>query len=93
LSCVDTLYFDKKEDMYIDAAVLVNAEKPGAPPSPLPGMRRLAGYRGIFEARGAQAELIGIRMRGAWLVVEGEENGGLEVPLALLERLTARVSI
>lgn len=94
LSCVDTRYFDKEEDMYLDAAVLLNAEKPGVlPPPPLPGMRRLTGYRGIFEARGAEAELIGMRIRSAWLVVEGEENGRLEVPLALLKRLTARVAL
>lgn len=92
LSCVDVTYFYLEEHA-LDAAVLLNAANPGATPPPLPGMKPLTGYPGIFEAPGSSGEMALRRIPGAWLVVEEADEIGLSVPMELLERLHATIHL
>ncbi len=91
VSCVDTVYVHHGEDQFT-AAVLLNASRPGETPPPLPGMKPLAGRRGIFEAPGCDNERAARRVPGAWLVVE-EAGGGLRVPVEILEHLRATIHL
>ncbi len=84
LSCADTVYIYQEEHR-LTSAVLLNASHPGATPPPLAGMKRLAGYPGIFEAPGGEGERVARRIPGAWLVVEEEDGVGLGVPVELLD--------
>lgn len=92
LSCVDTVYI-YEEQHHLTAAVLLDALHPGATPSPLPDMKRLAGHPGIFEASRCQGRIAARRIPGAWLVVEEEDRIGLRVPVELLEHLQATVHL
>jgi hypothetical protein len=92
LSCVDTVYINREEH-HLTSAVLLNAEHPGAPPPPLPGMRPLAGHPGIYEAPGPEGERAARRTPGAWLVVEEEDDIGLRVPMELLESLRVTIQM
>jgi hypothetical protein len=71
--------------------VLLNASHPGATPPPLPGMKPLAEHRGIFYAPGCEGETAALRIPGAWLVVEEEDDIGLKVPVELLKSLRATI--
>ncbi len=67
LSCVDTHY-----DLHgwpLTAAVLVNAQHPGATPGPLPGATPVPHAAGMVDVPGAR--LSGRRVGSAWLVVSG----------------------
>jgi hypothetical protein len=86
LSCTSTVYVYHKE-RHLTAAVLLNASHPGTPPPPLPAMKPLPGDAGIFEAPGAQGEMVARRIPGAWLVVEEQGRIGRRVPVELLEHL------
>lgn len=94
LSCVDTEYFEEKEDTYLDAAILLDAAHPGSPVAELPGMKPLAGHPGVFvAARDWRGRLVARRLHDAWLVVEEEKPLGLREPLRLLSHLRASVHI
>lgn len=56
-------------------------------------MKPLAGHSGIFEAPGDGNEMAARRIPGAWLVAEENDDIGLQVPLALLEHLRAKVHL
>ncbi len=86
LSCVDTVYIFHEEH-HLTAAVLLDASHPGATPPPLPAMKPLAGYPGIFKAPGSGGKMVARRIRDAWLVVEEEDGIGPGVPVELLDDL------
>jgi hypothetical protein len=89
ISCVDTTYFyENNHDL--PAAVLLDAAHPGAEPPDLLGMRPLAGHPSVFEA---PPDLFARRIRGAWLVVQEEDNIGPRVPVELLEHLHATIRL
>ncbi len=90
LSCVGTVYV-YEEQHHLTAAVLLDAERPGARPPALAGMKPVPGRRGIFESPGAEGKRVERRIPGAWLVVEEEDEIGLRVPVELLESLYATV--
>jgi hypothetical protein len=87
LSCIDTEY--RLGNQPLDAGVILDATHPGVAPAPLPGMRPVRAHHGIFQAPGWNGQLVGRRIRGAWLLVEG---GGLSQRLTVLQRLHATVS-
>ncbi len=87
LSCIDTEY--RLNNQPLDAGVILDATHPGAAPAPLPGMRPVHSHHGVFQAPGWSGKLVGRRIRGAWLLVEG---GGLSQRLTVLEHLRATVS-
>lgn len=89
ISCAETTYF-YQDNHDLPAAVLVDAARPGAVPPGLPGMEPLAGHPSVFEA---PPDMFARRVRGAWLVVEEEDNIGPSVPVELLEHLRARVHL
>ncbi len=89
IACADTIYF-YQENHDLPAAVLLDAAHPGAPPPGLPGMKPLAGHPSIFEAPSGRYAR---RIRGAWLVVQEEDNIGPSVPLELLEHLRVTVHL
>lgn len=91
LSCVDTVYIFHEEH-HLTAAVLLSASHPGATSPPLPAMKPLAGYPGIFESPGSEGDLVARRVSGAWLVVEEEDGIGPEVPVELLDDLRVTIS-
>jgi hypothetical protein len=89
ISCAETIYvYSKEHDL--PSAVLLDASHPGATPPPLPGMQPLVDHPGIFEA---PPDRFARRIRGAWLVVEEEDDIGPSVPVALLEHLRATVHL
>jgi hypothetical protein len=87
LSCVDTEYY--LENWPLDAAVVLDATRPGTPPAPLLRMRPVHGRPGVVQAPGAQKDIVGRRIPGAWLLVEG--GSGLRQRLTVLEHLHATV--
>jgi hypothetical protein len=89
---VDYEYFYEEEHR-LDAAVLLNAQHPGAEPPPLPAQKPLAGHPGIFATPGIEGQRIARRIPNAWLVVETSDRIGLRIPLALLETLTAEINL
>jgi hypothetical protein len=100
-SCADTYY--QWEGATLVAAILLDAEHPGTSPMPLPGMTAIPGASNVFRAPAGPVEhgggatpgqsdtLIGKRLPGAWLVVDG----GANVPQQrdLLEHLTASIHV
>ena len=78
--------------MRIRAAVLIDARHPGQTPAPLPGMKMLAGHPGYVLAPGSAGTLMGRRIRGVWIVVEGATSR-LRIAKDLLEHLQASVHI
>jgi hypothetical protein len=85
ISCAETTYLYRNEH-HLPAAVLLDAARPGTRPPGLPGMKPLPGHPSIFEA---PPHRFARRIRGAWLVVQEEDNIGPSVPVELLERLRA----
>lgn len=85
ISCAETTYIYRNEH-HLPAAVLLDAARPGAVPSGLPGMTPLAGHPSVFEA---PPDRFARRIRGAWLVVQEEDNIGSSAPVELLEHLHA----
>lgn len=88
-SCANTQY--RLGGRRLKAAVMLNASYPGTAPGFLPGMRSLSGGAGVFEAPGVEGEMVGRRIRGAWLFVSG--SGALEQRLAVLNHLSASVNL
>lgn len=87
ISCAETSYLYMKEHE-LPAAVLIDARHPGTVPTGLPGMKPLAGHPSVFEA---PPNKFARRIRGAWLVVQEEDNIGPRLPVELLEHLRATV--
>jgi hypothetical protein len=92
LSCAHTAYVHSGGH-YVSAAALLDASHPGAPPPPLPGMKPLAGYPGVFEAQSSEGRMVARRIPGAWLVATEETSGGLAVPVELLEHLRVKIRL
>jgi hypothetical protein len=89
VSCTETTYF-YQNNHDLPAAVLLDAAHPGAVPPGLLGMKPLAGHPSVFEA---PPDMFARRIRGAWLVVEEEDNIGPSVPVELLEHLRATIHL
>ena len=87
-SCVDTEYY--LHNWPLETAILLDAEHPGAPPGPLPGMTPVRGVAHVFNAPGAiTGDLTAERRSNAWLVVAG--GSGPAQRLAVLRHLHARI--
>ena len=88
LSCIDTWYYlhGSAHDA-MDAAVLLDATHPGAPPAPLPDMTAVPGHPGIFDREGTLfGRLTARRVGNAWLVVRGATN--LQQRISAINALT-----
>jgi hypothetical protein len=92
LSCAHAVYYYREENA-LNTAVLLDASHPGSTPPKLPGMKRLPGRPGIYEAPGAEGRRVARRVRGAWLIVEEADGLGLQVPADLLEQLHATIRL
>jgi hypothetical protein len=87
LGCADTEYY--LENWPLDIGVVLDATQPGAAPAPLPLMKPVRGHLGYFQAPGGNGNVLGRRIHGAWLLVEGGSD--LQQRLNVLEH--ARASI
>jgi hypothetical protein len=84
ISCADTEFYWHHSPL--EAAVLLNAARPGSEPAAFPQMQPVSDHPGVFDAPGGvQGHLTGRRIRGAWLVVQGGDS--LTQRLALLNDL------
>lgn len=92
LSCASTEYF--REEQPVEAGILLDASHPGIEPPPLPAMKAVPGHPGIYQAQGSSGDgqMLGRRVREAWLVVE-EGGSTFKERLALLEHLRATVNL
>jgi hypothetical protein len=74
LSCV-ALGF-RLHGVWFTAAVLLDAKHPGTPPAMLPDMRPVAGSPGVLDRSSAflSEDLTAMRVRDAWLVVQGQAS-------------------
>lgn len=96
-SCADTYY--ALDGSTLEAAVLLDAEHPGAAPAPLPDLTPALGAANVFDApggimRGGRAgsdNLTAERLPGAWLVVTG--GSGPAQQLEVLRHLHATIRI
>ena len=97
-SCADTYY--ALGSSTLEAAVLLDAEHPGATPAALPYATPAPGASGVFDApggimRGGHAgssnNLTAERLPGAWLVVTG--GSGPAQQLQLLRHLRAAIHL
>jgi DNA-directed RNA polymerase specialized sigma24 family protein len=96
-SCADTYYSFGRSTL--EAAVLLDAEHPGATPAGLPYVTRASGAAGVFEARGGvmrgghagNNNLTAERLPGAWLLVTG--GSGPAQQLEVLRHLHATIHI
>jgi hypothetical protein len=86
LSCANTRYSLGGTSM--QAAILLDAARPGSRPVDLPGARRVAGRHGLFTTPGREGTILGRRVGHAWLLVEG---GTLPQRELLLAHLRATV--
>jgi hypothetical protein len=87
-SCVDTEYY--LYNWPLETAILLDAEHPGAPPGPLPGMTPLRRVPHVFDAPGAlTGDLTAQRRSNAWIVVAG--GRGPAQRLAVLRHLHATI--
>ena len=88
-SCIDVEYYLHKWPL--DAAILLDAQRPGRSPAALPYMTPLAGEPGFFNAPGDFHGPLTAERRGrSWLVVGG---GSGAQRLQLLRHLTATVML
>ena len=89
-SCVDTEYY--LNNWPLETAILLDAEHPGEPPGPLPGMTPVSKVPPVFNAPGAlTGELTAERRSNAWLVVAG--GSGPAQRLAVLRHLHATIRL
>ena len=86
LSCATSQY--SLRGVLLRSSILVDGVKPGVTPAALPAMRELTGRNGVFQAPGAEGEMLARRITHGWLVVDG---GGLTQRIALLEHLSGTV--
>jgi hypothetical protein len=85
ISCADTEFY--WHHWPLEAAVLLDAARPGSEPAAFPQMQPVSGHPGVFDAPGGvQGHLTGRRTGDAWLVVQGGDS--LEQRLAVLNDLT-----
>jgi hypothetical protein len=89
LSCASTQYL--LGEVFLKAAVLLDAKHPGTTPGPLPKMRKLAGHPGVFEALGSEGEMLARRVPGAWLVVA--KGASVKQRLSVLEHISATLQL
>jgi hypothetical protein len=87
LSCIDTEYY--LENWPLDAAVVLNAAHPGAPPEPLYDFKQVPGHPGVVES--PSTSQVARRAGGAWIVVEG--GSGLQQRLTVLAHLRASIHL
>jgi len=87
LSCIDTEYY--LENWPLDAAVVLNAAHPGAPPEPLHDFKQVPGHPGVAES--PSRSQVARRAAGAWIVVEG--GSGLQQRLTVLAHLRASIHL
>jgi hypothetical protein len=87
-SCIDTEY--NLNHWPLDAAILLDAAHPGAPPAPIPGLIPVPGARGLMNGPGDfKGELTATRRGNAWIVVAG--GSGLAQRITVLHHLTAAI--
>ncbi len=96
-SCADTYY--TLDNSTLEAAVLLDAEHPGATPAALPYLTPAPGAASVFDApggfmrggRGGSNNLTADRLPGAWLVVT--DGSGRAQQLELLRHLHATIHL
>jgi len=89
-SCIDSEYY--LHEWPLDTAILLDAQHPGRPPAPIPGMKPVSGAPGVFNAPGDwHGEITATRHGDAWLVVAG--GSGFSQRIEVLRHLSANVSI
>ena len=89
LSCASTEYVLHGQSL--EAAVVLDGEHPGSTPAAIPGMESVPGHAGVVQSRAVAEDLVGRRIRGAWLLVEGRDD--LRQRLAVLAQLRATVHL
>lgn len=83
-SCIDVEYFLR--GWPLDAAILLDAAVPGAPPASIPGLGPVPGAPGYFNGPGDfKGELTAVRRGDTWLVVAG--GSGLAQRIEVLRHL------
>lgn len=87
LSCADSEYAFARSTL--DAAILLDAAEPGVTPVALPNATPVHRHPGLYSAPGWKGEILGRRIGGAWLLVEG--GAGRSQRERLLAHLHARV--
>ncbi len=88
LGCTDTEYY--LHDWPLDVGVVLDATDPGTEPAPLPQMKPVSGRPGYYGAPGNQASILGRRLKGAWLLVEGGKD--LQQRLTVLGHARAAIN-
>jgi hypothetical protein len=90
-SCIDTEYY--LHNWPLDAAILLDAQHPGATPAAIPGLRRLSGAPAIYNGPGDgfHGPETAVRKGDAWLIVAG--GSGLAQRIDVLEHLSASVEL
>jgi hypothetical protein len=89
-SCIDTQYY--LHHWPLDAAILLDAADPGAPPAAIPGLTPVRCEHSYFNGPGDfKGELTATRIGDAWLVVAG--GSGLDQRMEVLRHLTATVKL
>lgn len=87
-SCVDVEYY--QHGWPLDAALLLDAAHPGAPPAAIPDLAPVPGMRGFFNGPGGfKGQVSATRAGNAWLVVAGGKDTAQRI--TLLRHLTATV--
>lgn len=90
ITCATTTYSWQSESNLI-ASVLLDADHPGRTPAPISAFAPVLAHPGLFATRQDEGVLVGKRVPGAWLVLEGGES--LRERLALLAHLGAQVRL
>ena len=88
-SCIDSEYY--LHNWPLETSILLDAQSPGRPPAPIPGMKPVGGQNGLFNAPGGwHGEITATRHGNGWLVVAG--GSGLAQRIEVLRHLRATVS-
>ncbi len=89
-SCIDTEYYLR--GWPLDAAILLDAAKPGATPAAIPGLTPVKGEHAYFNGPGDfNGELTATRYGNAWLIVAG--GSGLAQRVDVLRHLTPTINL
>jgi hypothetical protein len=90
-SCISTDY--SLHNWPLTAAILLDAQRPGRTPAPIPGMTPVAGAPGVFNAPGDWhgGDITAARRGNAWLVVA--RGSGLSQRIEVLRHLSATASL
>ena len=90
LSCLNTEYY--LHGWPLDAAILLDAAHPGAPPAAIPGLQPMASAPGYLNGPGDfHGDLSATRIGDAWLVVAG--GTGPPQRIAVLRHLRASITL